>query len=257
MIYSADVGTFNTLWLTFLSTPRFDPTNPSSPARHLPFAFSGGLALPPRTIGIALAAVGTMGITLQLLVYPRVNTKLGTLRSFRFFLVCFPIVYTAAPYLAIIPSLRDAPLAASGFKTWLGIVGVLAVQVVGRTFALPATAILVNNSAPHTAVLGTVHGMAQSVSSLARTLGPILGGWGFGKGLKAGVVGAVWWVMAIVAVIGWVVSWRVREGNGWYEILDNDEDGDAYGGGQEAGNSTEKGEEAAGRSTEDGPSHVR
>lgn len=200
-----------------------------------------------------------MGITSQLLVYPRVTTKLGTLRSFRIFLVCFPIAYTLAPYLAVIPSSTDAPLAASGFKVWLGIVGVLAVQMAGRTFALPATAILVNNSAPHPAVLGTVHGMAQSVSSLARTLGPILGGWGFGKGLKVGVVGAVWWVMAVVAVIGWMVSCRVREGNAGYEILDDDEEENPHygGGGQEAEESAEKGEETARQGTEVGPSHVR
>lgn len=198
-----------------------------------------------------------MGITLQLLVYPRVNTRLGTLRSFRLFAICFPIAYTAAPYLAVIPSSRDATQAASGFRVWLGIVGVLAVQVVGRTFALPATAILVNNSAPHTAVLGTVHGMAQSVSSLARTLGPVFGGWGFGKGLKAGVVGAVWWVMAIVAVIGWVVSWRVREGNGGYEILDDNDEGTSHAGGQEAADSTEKGQDVARRGSDIGPSQIR
>ena len=91
--------------------------------------------------------------------------------------------------------------------------GVLAVQVLGRTFALPAAIILVNNCSPSSRVLGTVHGVAQSASSAARTIGPILGAWGFGKGLDEGVVGAVWWGLAGMAVVGFSVSGFVREGN--------------------------------------------
>ncbi|CRK23486.1 hypothetical protein BN1708_018029, partial [Verticillium longisporum] len=92
--------------------------------------------------------------------------------------------------------------------------------VTGRTFALPGQTILVNNCAPHPSVLGTVHGLAQSVSSAARTIGPVLGGWAYGVGLEAGVVGAVWWGLAAFAVLGFVASWFLREGDGheiWLE----------------------------------------
>ena len=87
--------------------------------------------------------------------------------------------------------------------------------------------ILINNCCPHPSVLGTIHGIAQSVSSASRTIGPVLGGWGFGKGLEEGVVGAVWWGLSGVAGIGWVVSSLVREGSG-HEILlegEDEEDG--------------------------------
>jgi len=126
----------------------------------------------------------------------------------------FPLAYALAPYLSLIPSSSAAPDPASGVRVWLGIMFVLMIQVIGRTFALPATIILINNCAPDPSVLGTVHGLAQSVSSAARTVGPVVGGWGFGRGLEAGVVGAVWWALAGMAIVGYGVSWLVKEGGG-------------------------------------------
>ncbi|GAB7329194.1 hypothetical protein MBLNU13_g01012t1 [Cladosporium sp. NU13] len=142
------VGTFNNLWFVFLSTPRYDAHNkhtsslPSTYKPHAPFTFTGGLSLPPPSIGTALAILGVIGITLQLLLFPTLSFKLGTTRSFRLSLLLFPISYLLAPYLAIIPSSTAPPAPASGAWIWLGITLVLAVQVTARTFALPSTAIL-------------------------------------------------------------------------------------------------------------------
>lgn len=67
-------------------------------------------------------------------------------------------------------------------------------------------------------MLGTVHGIGQSVSSLTRTFGPVFFSWLFGKGLERGVIGLAWWCMGLVAVGGWVLAQGVREGDG-HEIL--------------------------------------
>ncbi len=100
----------------------------------------------------------------------------------------------------------------------------LFIQVTGRTFALPATTILVNNASPHPSVLGTMHGIAQSMSSAARTLGPALGGKMYGVGLKGGVVGAVFWGLSAVAVVNCIASHFVKEGDGHEIILEGDEE---------------------------------
>ncbi|KAK3678559.1 hypothetical protein LTR78_001857 [Recurvomyces mirabilis] len=227
---AAHVGCFNNLWFVFLSTPRYtarsknndgDSTTihlPKGYTPHAPFTFTGGLALPPPSIGTALAILGVIGISMQLLLYPRVSWRLGTVRSYRYSLLLFPISYTLAPYLAVIPSSSPAPHPASGGWIWTAITFLLLIQVTARTFSLPATAILVNNSCPHPSVLGTVHGIAQTVSSAARTVGPVLVGWGYGRGLEKGVVGAAWWGLAIWAVLGVVVGRWVREGSG-HEIF--------------------------------------
>ena len=56
---------FNNLWLLFLSTPRYDPNDPASPARNLPFIFTGGLGMLPQSVGFATAILGVIGMLLQ------------------------------------------------------------------------------------------------------------------------------------------------------------------------------------------------
>ncbi|KAK5123579.1 hypothetical protein LTR85_002617 [Meristemomyces frigidus] len=234
------VGTFNSLWFVFLSTPRYAPNTsnndgdsttlhlPPGYHPHAPFTFTGGLALPPRSIGTALAILGVIGISLQLLLYPRLSFYLGTITSYRYSLLLFPIAYFLTPFLAVIPSTLAAPGQASGFLVWIGITIVLCFQVTARTFALPSTAILVNNSSPHPSVLGTIHGIAQSVSSATRTVGPVLVSWLYGVGLNRGVVGMAWWSMGGVAIVGAIAAWWVREGDGheiWLEGEKEEEDG--------------------------------
>ena len=214
------VGGFNSLWFIYLSTPRFDRSHPHPPdyKPHGLIHFTGGLALPPARIGVALAILGVIGISLQLFLYPTLSHRLGTAKSYRIFLALFPIAYTVAKLLSLVPSWSKPPAGVSGPFVWMAIVGVLLVQVLARTFALPCTTILVNNVSPHPSVLGTVHGIGQSVSSLTRTIGPIMFSWTFGKGLDMGIVGLGWWLMAAVATVGFVAGQWVREGDG-HEIL--------------------------------------
>ena len=214
------VGGFNALWFIYLATPRYDPAHPH-PQNFEPhglFKFTGGLALPPARIGFAAAILGVIGISLQLFIYPELAHRLGTAKSYRIFLVLFPVTYVLAPFISRVKSTSEPPAGVSGPLVWIAITCVLFIQVLARTFALPCTAILINNVCPHPSVLGTVHGIGQSVSSLTRTFGPILFSWVFGKGLDLGVVGMAWWLMAGVAVVGWVVAQGVREGDG-HEIL--------------------------------------
>jgi hypothetical protein len=214
------VGGFNSLWFIYLSTPRYNPLHPHPPnfKPHGLFYFTGGLALPPPRIGLALAILGVIGITLQIFVYPALSHRLGTATSYRVFLALFPFTYALAPFLSRVHSSAKPPDGVSGPFIWISITVVLFIQVLARTFALPCTAILINNVSPHPSVLGTVHGIGQSVSSLTRTFGPILFSWLFGRGLDMGVVGLSWWTMAAVAIVGWVVAQGVREGDG-HEIL--------------------------------------
>ncbi|KAL2427146.1 Major facilitator superfamily multidrug transporter mfsB [Exophiala dermatitidis] len=195
------VSAFNALIFLFLPAPR----SSNSHAR-LPFRFSGGLGLSSDRVGLATAIIGVLGFPLQILLYPSLNAKLGTLSSYRFFLPFSVIAYTAIPYLALIP---NQPL-----LVWPALTLVLACQVLSRTFALPSATILVNNCTPHPSVLGTIHGVAQSVSSAARTVGPTLGGYLLGVGLAKDCVGAVWWGVAVVAVCNWCLLWVICEGGG-------------------------------------------
>lgn len=220
------LGTFNNLWFIFLSADRYTPaTAPSSDYRpHGPFVFDGGLGMPPRQVGIAMAILGVIGITLQLFIYPRLNDKHGVIPLYRVFVYAFPIAYLLAPYLSTVRSKSEPPAPADGVGVWLALCAVLLIQVLGRTFVLPSTMILINNCSPHPTVLGTIHGIAQSVGSAARTFGPAVAGYLFGVGLNIGVVGLSWWILACVAGFGVLTSTWVREGSGHEIVLEDDEE---------------------------------
>ncbi|KAI9646395.1 hypothetical protein NHQ30_004387 [Ciborinia camelliae] len=219
------LGAFANIWSLFLSTPRTTSTDSRSP----PFVFTGGLGMPAATVGLATSILGILGMALQVLLYPRVHSRLGTLLCFRIFLILFPIAYFFAPYLAVLPSSTSVPEPAAGLAIWIGIFFVLLFAVLARTFTLPATIILLNNCSPHPSVLGTIHGIGQSVSAGFRTVGPVVGGIWYGQGLKRGMVGCAWWETAVVAAAGCVTAMWVYEGSGHEVFLAGEEGGEVEG----------------------------
>ena len=192
--------------------------------RSNPFIFSGGLAFEPAAIGFALAVLGIVGLFLQLSIYPWANTRFGLMRCFRYSLFLFPLAYFLAPYLSLLPSPTPAPSPATGFWVWVGISLILTLQVTARTFALPASIILLNNSSQHPSVLATIHGIGQSVSSTFRTVGPIVGGWWYGSSLRIGMIGAGWWGIAGVSVLGCAAATCMYEGSGHEIPLEEEEE---------------------------------
>jgi hypothetical protein len=215
---------FNNLWLLFLSTPRYDSNDPASPVQRLPFVFTGGLGMLPQSVGFATAILGVIGMFLQFTIYPSINSRLGTAKSYQYFLSLFPVAYAFAPYIALAPSTTPPPGQANGGWVWFSIIVVLFLQVTARTFTLPTSIILLNNCSPHPSVLGTIHGIGQSVSSAFRTIGPIFSGAWYGYGLEIGTVGFAWWLIALVSVFGCVAAIFVYEGSGHEVYLPGEEE---------------------------------
>jgi len=213
------IGTFGNLWYIFLSTPRDTDASLSSGVH-----FTGGLGLPPSRIGIVLSIIGGIGICFQFLLYPTMSQRFGTVLCYRASLLLFPFAYFLAPFLALLPSSTAPPLPAAGFVVWVGILGVLFIHVLGRTFAMPSATILVNNCCPHPSVLSSVHGVAQSVSSGMRMLGPVMGGWGFALALRVRIVVIPFWALMVFSAMAVFVSYLIYEGNGHEIKLDGEEE---------------------------------
>ncbi|KAF1365107.1 MFS general substrate transporter, partial [Lizonia empirigonia] len=219
-IFDLHMGAFSGLWIIFLSTPRARPDQTTeTDAIH----FTGGLSFSPSLLGSSLAILGIVGLGLQVLLYPWANSRFGLMRCFRYSLLLFPLAYFLAPYLALLPSTNSLSQPASGTLVWLGISLVLTLQVSARTFALPASIILVNNASPHPSVLGTIHGVGQSVSSAMRTLGPVAGGYWFGLGLEKGIAGLGWWAIAGISALGCIASLWVRNGLRYEVVLEKED----------------------------------
>jgi predicted MFS family arabinose efflux permease len=172
----------------YLSNPPADNSNATV------FSFNGGLGLRSPSIGLWLGLFGICGILLQLFIYPRLQARIGTLGVFRIALFMFPVTYAIAPYLSLVPR--------SGFMHWFSIAIVAWSQIMARTLAIPSTVILLTDSAPMKSSLSTVHGAGNMLSSLARAIGPAVGGWVFAWGMNRDVIGAVWWFYLTVIAIG-------------------------------------------------------
>jgi hypothetical protein len=194
------MGGFASLFTIFLSSAR----RTENDVVQLPFLFNGGLGFSLPTIGIAMSILGFVGIIAQLTLFPKVNARFGLLKSTRWSLFVFPMAYALAPYLSL---LVDFP-----FILWTGLILVVILQISARTFAVPGLVLLTNNASPGPALLGTIHGMGAAVSSLFRTIGPIVAGNWYGQGLNIGIVGWAWWWLSFVSLLGVIPCFWARDG---------------------------------------------
>ena len=211
-IIAGHLGTFAALWAIFLSTP---------PGRvedqHPPLKFDGGAGMQARDVGFAMSLLGAIGVVLQAAVYPMLNDRFGTVRTWRMGLFVFPIVYILAPYLALVASASqstDGPALA----VWVAMAGILLLFVVGRTAVTPATTLLINDCTPHPSVRGSIHTAGTVFGNLGRTIFPIAVLAIFGRGLQIGYVGLGFWCLACLGILACIASRWVQEGSNGNEI---------------------------------------
>ena len=170
-----------------------------------PFKFTGGFALSTKTIGFILSSQGLLQMVAQLLLFPAVTRKLGSLKTFRAVIFLYPMYYCFVPYAALLPKWLQYP----------GIYLLLIFKVTAQSLSFPSTQIMLANAAPSKRVLGTLNGFAASSASLARAFGPTLAGLVQSWGLNMGYSGLSWWSCAVVAILGAIVSiWMKDEKRG-------------------------------------------
>lgn len=162
---------------------------------QLPFWFTGGFALPTKSIGGILSVQGIMQMIATLVFFPMVQRRLGTLTTYRLVVLTYPLLYIVVPYLTLVPVACRMP----------AIYAILVWKVTAQAFAFPSNNIMLANATPKRA-LGTFNGVSSSAASFARALGPTLSGLLQAAGLGKHVMGLPWWVNALVAVTGSVTS---------------------------------------------------
>lgn len=141
----------------------------------------------------------------QIFLFAPIIYRLGSLRTYWFCAATFPILYVITPYTVLLPE---------GWMRWTGLGICLWMKVTWNTLAYPANALLLTNAAPSLLVLGTINGVAASVASFCRCIGPTLGGIIQSVGLDYGYGGLSWWCAGIVAVIGAFQCYWMKEEEG-------------------------------------------
>lgn len=177
---------------------------PAPTGHRLPFFFSGGFGWSTQTNGGFLATQGFLQMLAQILLFPWLSKKVGSLRTFWIAMALYPLLYLLAPYLVLLPPVLRVP----------GLMLLLVAKVTFQSLSYPSLAIILTNSSPSKRVLGTLNGVAMSTASICRGFGPTLSGALDSVGDMIGMTGLAWWAIAAVALLGWLPGLAMKEGAG-------------------------------------------
>ncbi|EFX01911.1 major facilitator superfamily transporter [Grosmannia clavigera kw1407] len=188
-----------------------------------------GRNLPPEEIGLLLSFAGLATIFFQILVFQSLRTKMGNLGTYR---VAFFGLAVSGLVMPWVGHKYDRPLfgIASG-EWWLygEMAAVLVVKNICAVGGLSSVMLLITNSAPSNETLGTLNGIAQTLSAAGRSVGPFVSGALFTLSTRLRPKGELlaWWIFGGVAVFGWLgglmVSGRGLESADWQEDDEDDE----------------------------------
>jgi MFS family permease len=175
-----------------------------------------GRDLKPEEIGFSLAFAGIITILFQVGIFGRLRESVGNKATYRTGLAGFVVAFLLIPFVGYKNgSHRGAnnPTTTVG-KVWLWVElgAVLIIKTVAAVGGLTSALLLITNSAPSHAVLGTLNGLAQTLSAGGRAVGPFVSGALFtastkfeGKGelLAFGIFGGI-------SFIGFLLSFGIR-----------------------------------------------
>jgi MFS family permease len=129
----------------------------------------------------------------------------------------YPVIFFVTPFVSLIPGHTAKQVVMAGLLIVRGLAG---------TFAFPTSTIILTNSASSLQVLGTINGVATSVSAIGRASGPAISGGLFTWGVKRGYVIVPFWTLTAIALIAAIPTWWLEEGEGFGGGNDEDEDED-------------------------------
>ena len=189
----------------------------SNPNVQLPFKFTGGFGIGSDRIGLLFTLYGIVGMFIQFLIFPPLTRRYGVLLSLKVVTAMFPILYVLTPFTALFPT----PLTQQ-----IAMFAIMLVKCWAVIFAFPCTTILLTNSAVSMRILGTLNGVATSVSAIGRAAGPAIAGWTFSIGVSRGYVILPWWTLAGFALMGAIMPWWLieMEGFGGGDDSENEEE---------------------------------
>ncbi|TVY20670.1 putative membrane protein [Lachnellula arida] len=191
-----------------------------------------GRELTPEEIGLSLSFAGIVTIVFQVGIFGRLKEKMGNKATYRTGLLLFFLSMMMMPWVGY----RDSPAPFGWGKgevwLWIELGFVLLVKTVAAVGGLTSALLLITNSAPNNSVLGTLNGLAQTLSAAGRAAGPFLSGGLFSIATNVRPKGEAlaWGVFGGIAFLGWLASFGIRGGDlesgEWDEESGSQDDGD-------------------------------
>jgi len=208
-----------------------------------------GRSLNPDEIGLSLAFAGAVTILFQIGIFGKLRNKMGNRWAYRTGLGGFVLAFLAMPWVGY----KDKSAGSNGVSIgkvglWFEIGAVLLLKTVAAVGGLTSALLLVGhgasyippnlltcpqitNSAPNHSVLGTLNGLAQTLSAAGRAAGPFLSGglFSIAIGVRPKGEAVAFGVFGGIAFLGFLLSFGIRspslEAEGWEES-DGDDDSD-------------------------------
>ncbi|KAF3051275.1 hypothetical protein E8E11_010716 [Didymella keratinophila] len=193
------------------------PQGLDDPNVSLPFKFSGGFGIDSRRIGAMFTLFAVASTLFQFLLFPPLARNLGVLNCLRIAFLIYPVVFFVTPFVSLIPDHTAKEVV---------MIVLLIVRGLAGTFAFPTSTIMLTNSAASLQVLGTINGVATSVSAIGRASGPAIGGGLFTWGVKRGYIVVPFWTLTVISLVAAVPTWWLEEGKGFGGDDDESEDED-------------------------------
>ncbi|KAF5570986.1 tetracycline resistance (probable transport) [Fusarium phyllophilum] len=161
-----------------------------------------GRDLLPSKIGISLSIAGLASCIFQAFLFQALKVRLGNLGTYQISLLGLGISMLLMPWVGYADS---KPLFGLGSgKMWLYIE--LGVVLILKNLCA------ITNSAPSHSSLGSLNGMAQTLSALGRSFGPFVSGGLFSLSINIRPKGEAlaWSIFGGLAILGWVSSLFIR-----------------------------------------------
>ncbi|KAL1599966.1 hypothetical protein SLS59_006039 [Nothophoma quercina] len=181
-----------------------------------------GRGLKPEAVGLSLSFAGAITIVFQVGIFGKLRGQLGNKVAYRASLAFFVVAFILMPFV--------------GYKNdhgstwlWFELGVVLVIKTIAGVGGLTAALLLITNSAPNHNVLGTLNGLAQTLSAAGRAAGPFISGSLFTAATKIQPKGETlpFGLFAGISLLGFFLSFGIRgenlEAEGW---SDEDEDED-------------------------------
>lgn len=161
---------------------------------------------------------------MQVLAYPWLAQRFGTLQLWRLVYLAFPLLYFVYPYVAVMPSTSPPPLEKTGPAVWALLVLIQASTALTTSCVTTSQLVLTNVSSPHPSALGRTHSVTFFVTMAVRAAASAFSGNLYAYGSTHNLSGLVFWLSSIVSILGVVLSPFVKEGDGHEIKLPGDED---------------------------------
>ena len=192
-----------------------------------------GRDLSPQEIGISLGFAGFVTILFQVGIFGRLKEKIGNKVTYRTGLAGFVVAFLLMPWIGYKDGSKGEhpPTTVGQVWLWIELAAVLIIKTVAAVGGLTSALLLITNSAPSHAVLGTLNGLAQTLSAAGRAVGPFISGSLFSASTKVQPKGEAlaFGIFGGISFLGFILSFGIRsaelESEEWNDSDHDEEEG--------------------------------